>query len=172
MRGLDINKSGDFLKSGKDFQSIWMHSRITRAEGEIGINLLETGKGMIQDGDGSFNDGTISKTLDVSSVDNVNALAGLGTRSVADDALSVDGLLLGWANADASAVVLEQMLRTRFDAGGAVSVLAFRVRLPRVRDGIVALHCRTFLFADAIVEEISASLTCQMTTRKKIFQIK
>jgi hypothetical protein len=28
------------------------------------------------------------------------------------------------------------------------------------------------LFADAIVEEISASLTCQMTTRKKIFQIK
>ena len=92
-------------------------------------------------------------------MDNVDALACLWTRSVADDTLSVDGLLLGWANADTSTVVLEQMLGTRFDAGGAISVLAFRVRFPRVRDRIVALHCRTFLLADAIVEEISASLS-------------
>lgn len=101
-------------------------------------------------------------------MDNVDALACLWTRSVADDTLSVDGLLLGWANADTSTVVLEQMLGTRFDAGGAISVLAFRVRFPRVRDRIVALHCRTFLLADAIVEEISASLSKSQQEKEEL----
>lgn len=128
-----------------------MHSRVTRTEREICINLLETGKRMIEDRDGSFNDGTILKALNVSSVDNVDALACLRTRSAADYALYVDGLLFGWANADTRPVVLEEILGTCFDATRAIYIFCFWVRLPRVGGLIVALHRRTFLFADAIV---------------------
>jgi hypothetical protein len=67
-----------------------MHSRVARTEREIAINLLETGKRMVYDGYGSFNHGTVFKALDVSGVDNIDALTCLWTRPVAEDALSVD----------------------------------------------------------------------------------
>jgi hypothetical protein len=49
VRCLNFEKSGDFLKGGKNIQSIRMHSRVTRTEREIRINLLETDKRMIND---------------------------------------------------------------------------------------------------------------------------
>lgn len=159
MRSLDINKPSNLLEGGEYFQPVRMESRVARAEGEIGVNLLESGEGMIQDRDGSLDDGAIAEALDVSGVDDIDALAGLWARAVADDAFAVDGLLLGRADADAGPVVLEQMLRTRFDAGGAVGVFALGVDFPRVRDGVVALHGRAFLLAHAVVEEIPASLS-------------
>ena len=165
VRRLDVDESRDFLQSREDFQPVRLHARVARTEREIGVNLLESGERVVQDRDGSFDDGAVPEALDVARVDDVDALARLGARPVADDAFPVDGLLLGRADADAGPVVLEQMLGTRFDAGGAVGVLAFRVRLPRVRDRIVALHCRTFLFADTIVEKVAASLEEELNVK-------
>lgn len=158
VRRLHVDEPRDFLQGGEDLEPVGMEPRVARAEREIRIDLLEAAERMVQDRDGPFDDGAIAEALDVARVNDVDALARLGARPVADDALAVDGLLLGRANADAGAVVLQQMLGTRFDAGGAIGVLAFRVRLPRVRDRIVALHGRTFLIANAIVEEIATSL--------------
>ena len=73
-------------------------------------------------------------------------------------------LFLGRADADAGAVVLEQMFGTRFDAGGAVRVFAFGIDFPRIRNGIVALHGRTFLLANAVVEKVATRLQNHIST--------
>lgn len=158
MRRLDVDESRDFFQCGKDFQPVGIHARIARSEGEIRINLLESGERVIQNRDGSVDDRTVPEAFDVAGVNDIDTCAHFRAGSVADDTFTVDGLLLGRANANASSVVLEQMFGTRFNAGGAVSVFAFRVRLPRVGDWIVTLHGRTFLLANAIVEKIPASL--------------
>ena len=158
MRRLDVDEAGDLLQRGEDLQLVRMHFRVARSEREIRIDLLESGERVIQDGDRSLDDGAVAEALDVAGVDDVDALARLWARAVADDALAVDGLLLRRADADAGAVVLQQMLGASFDASGAVSVFALRVRFPRVRDRVVALHGRTFLFAHAIVEKITTRL--------------
>ena len=48
------------------------------------------------------------------------------------------------------------MLGAVLDAGGAVGVLSVGVLLPLVLDGVVALHGRALLLADAVVEEVAA----------------
>ena len=50
------------------------------------------------------------------------------------------------------------MFRAILDTGGAVSVLALRIPLPLVGDGVVDLHRRTLLLADALVEKVPARL--------------
>ena len=66
-------------------------------------------------------------------------------------------LILG-ASPDARPVVLEQMLGTVLDAGGAVRVLPVCGLLPLVRGGVVSLHRGALLFAHAVVIEVLARL--------------
>ena len=80
-------------------------------------------------------------------------------------------LFLWRADPDAGSVVLEQVLGTGFDASGTVGVLAFRIDLPRVGDGVVALHGRTFLLAHSVVEEIATSLQQQQQDTHRLIPV-
>ena len=62
------------------------------------------------------------------------------------------------AGANTGAVVLEQVLGTLLDAGGAVRVLAVGVALPLVLGRVVDVHGRALLLADPVVVEVLAGL--------------
>ena len=62
------------------------------------------------------------------------------------------------AGANTGAVVLEQVLGTLLDAGGAVRVLAVGVALPLVLGRVVDVHGRALLLANPVVVEVLAGL--------------
>lgn len=165
MEGLDVEVAGDFLQGAENLESVGMHARVAFAEREVVVDVLVAGERVVQDGERALDDGAVLEVVDVARVHGNITLARLGTRTVARHALAIDRLLVGRTRAHAGAVVLEQVLRTVLDAGGAVRVLAGRVRHPRVGYRIVALHCRTLLFARAFIVEISARLKFIRNTR-------
>ena len=59
---------------------------------------------------------------------------------------------------DAGSVVLEEVLGTLLDAGGAVCVLALGVPLPPVAHGVVDMHGGTLLLANPVIVEVLARL--------------
>lgn len=94
MRRLDVDETRDLAKSGKHFQTIGVHFRVSRTECEIGVNLLETSKRMVQNRDRTFNNGTVTKTVNVSGVNNVHSLTRFRARTIANDALTIHSLLI------------------------------------------------------------------------------
>lgn len=103
-----------------------------------------------------FDDGTVLETVDVAGIDLDIPRARLRTGAVARHALPIDRLLVGGTRTHARPVVLQQVLGAVLHARRPVRVLAVRVRLPRVRDGVVDLHRRALLGADPIVVEVLA----------------
>lgn len=122
------------------------------AEEDVAVAL----EGRVQDGDGAFDDGAVFEAVDVPGVDDVDALAGLGTSSVARYTFRVDRLFLGRARSDAGSVVLQKMLRTFPNAGRAIRVLSVWIGLPGVGCWVVLLHRWTLLLALAIVVKVLA----------------
>jgi len=161
VEGLDVEVASDLLQGAENLEAVGMHSRVALSEREVVVDVLVAGEGVVEDGERALDHGAVLEVVDVARVHRDVALARLGTRSVARHALAVHRLLVGRTRAHARAVVLEQVLGTVLDAGGAVRVLAGRVRHPRVRDRVVALHRRTLLLTRAFVVEISARLKSQ-----------
>lgn len=62
------------------------------------------------------------------------------------------------AGPDTGSVVLEEVLGTLLDAGGAVGVLALGVPLPPVAHGVVDMHGGTLLLANPVIVEVLARL--------------
>lgn len=69
-----------------------MHLLVALAEAVVGIDLLVALEGLIQDQDEAFDDGAVFERVDVAGVDDLLALAHLGTRPVAEHALTVHSL--------------------------------------------------------------------------------
>ena len=157
--GLDVDEAGHLAEGAEDLQLGGRHRRVARAEGEVGVHLLEALEARLEDGQRALDDGAALEGVDVVGVDDVHALAVLWTRAIAGNALAVDRLLIGGTGADAGAVVLQQVLGAVLDAGGAVGVLALGIDLPGVGGRVVAHHRRTLLLADAVVVEVAACLS-------------
>ena len=75
-----------------------------------------------------------------------------------DKCVSLNYLFLWRARSNTSSVILEQMLGTILDTSCSISVFSFWIFLPTILDGVVALHRRTFLLADAVIVKVATSL--------------
>lgn len=94
MRRLNVYVSSDFFESREHLQTIGIHPGETRTEGEICINLLESGERMIENGDRAFNNGAISKTLNVARVNDFHTLARFRAGPIARNALAINSLFV------------------------------------------------------------------------------
>ena len=75
----------------------------------------------VEDGEAALEDGAVPEVLDVACVDGVAELVDLGAGPVAGDALPVLSSELLGTGSDTCPIVLEQVLWTLLDTGGAVS---------------------------------------------------
>lgn len=69
-----------------------MHLLVALAEAVVGVDLLVSLEGLVQDQDEAFDDGAVFERVDVAGVNDLLALTHLGTRSVAEHALTVHSL--------------------------------------------------------------------------------
>ena len=89
---LDVEIAGDLLDRGKHFQLDWIHGSVPRPEGEVFVEVLESGEAGVEDGDGALDDGAVLEGVDVSGMKGVGKVANLRTRTVARNALAIFGL--------------------------------------------------------------------------------
>lgn len=115
-----------------------MHFLVSFAETEIPVHVLESLKALVQNCDGSLDDGAILEAVDIPGMHFLDTFAGFRARSVAGHAFTVQRLLFGRARSYASTVVFQKVFRTSSHAGCTIRVLAVRIRLPRIRGRIVS----------------------------------
>lgn len=161
MRSLNVDVARDFFESAEDFKPVGMHLSVPRSETKVLVDLLEPFEAVVEDRDGTVDDGATLKPVNVPGMDALigfDAFAVLRTCSFAVDTFSVHSSFIRRTTSHAGSVVFQQVLWTVFNACRSVGVLPFRVMLPRVRRRVVRLHRRTFLSAFAVVVEVSTSL--------------
>lgn len=69
-----------------------MHLLVALTEAVVGVDLLVALEGLIKDQDEAFDDGAVFERVNVAGVDDLLTLAHLGTRPVAEHALTVHSL--------------------------------------------------------------------------------
>lgn len=92
MWALDADVARDLFECTEDLESVRVHLLVALAEAVVGIDLLVALEGLVQDQDEAFDDGAVFERVDVAGVNDLLALAHLGTRPVAEHALSVHSL--------------------------------------------------------------------------------
>jgi hypothetical protein len=89
---LDVEIAGDLFDRGQHFQLDWIHGSVSRPEGEVFVEVLESGEAGVEDGDGPLDDGAVLEGVDVSGMKGVGKVANLRTGTVARNALAIFGL--------------------------------------------------------------------------------
>lgn len=110
VRSLNIDVSRDFFEGAEYFKSVRMHGGVAGSKTKVMEHLLEANEAVVQDGDGTINDGAALKASDVSrmyAAVRLHPLAGLGTRPVARYTLALDRLFLRRATSHARTVVFK-----------------------------------------------------------------
>lgn len=102
----------------------------SRSEGEIGIDLLIPGEGLVKNFERSFNDRAIFVLIDVAGMNDPITCASLRAGTVTLHTLSIFGHFVRWTSSDASAVVFQKMFGAMLDTRSAICKLSIGVRLP------------------------------------------
>lgn len=153
---LDIQIPGDLLHRGEHLQSLGIQRYVAWSHRVVGVDILEAREGLIQNANIAIDHRTIPERVNIAGMQDSNARAGFGARSIAGHTLApLVHLVLGTA-AHAGAIITQQMTGTLFDAGGTIGILSLRIRFKNIGGGIVLAHGRAFLLAYALVEEVLA----------------
>lgn len=134
---LDVQEARDLLQRFEHLEFIRMHRLVSLAERIIRKNVLEALEALVQDRDGTFDDGAVFEGVDITGMHLLDAFAGFRARAVARHTLAVHRLLLRRAGPHARSVVLQKMFRTSSHASRTVSVFPLGICFPGVRGWIV-----------------------------------